>query len=367
MLQTKLCEGKPCSDLKLCAFQWGSKAVTELIGKPLSITGYRSMNSSIPLDYEFCGDDLEARLTNEEALRLLDKTADGKMTNNAYSLLNFTNGQFLIDNLDKVDKVMAKFYLSKQKAESLIKYYNSTLNSLKLASNSPELSYFRARFSRDGLLDALNLLRHYTFNNITMQGFSQLYNDRKGNATCKAYFLDTQGRNLPTKICTDPLITLDTYQGIIMWTIAKYKNFQNDSIVDFDAYNFIKKRLGLVNDEDLDFLLSSSLFNSTMWEVQNDFLSYFGCFDAPCDRRFLAERQFYQSSITNLGNKLKYPTLKVKSIADFEVNHPLLGNKIPEIYGFYERHFKYNGKIFGGEQDKVFSNNVGRIQLTQAL
>lgn len=36
-----------------------------------------------------------------------------------------------------------------------------------------------------------------------------------------------------------------------------------------------------------------------------------------------------------------------------------MGNKIPEISGFYEKHFGYEGKVFGGEQDKVFSNNVG--------
>ena len=45
----------------------------------------------------------------------------------------------------------------------------------------------------------------------------------------------------------------------------------------------------------------------------------------------------------------------------FEENKELLINKIPEIYGFYKIHFGYDGKVFGGEQDKLFSNNQGRI------
>ena len=361
LLQEKLCESKTCLDWNLCALQWGSKAVTALIAKPDVISGYRSMNGSLPLDYEMCGDEEASRLTFEESLRLLSKTPTGDMTDVSTSLLNLTNGKFLIDNLNNIQNIKAKFYLTDAKAKALANYYNRTISSLRLASNSPELSYFRARFSRDGLLDALAVLRHYTFNNISMQGFNQLYNERKGNYTCRDYFTDFQGRGLPEKICTDPAITLDSYPGIIIWVIAKYRNFQNDSIVDFPAFDFLKKRLGL-NDREMDSLIENSFISKTLAEVQEDFKNYFGCFEAPCDRKFLSERQYYQSSITNINNN-KYPNLKVKSVADFEGNNVLLNNKIPEIYGFYQKHFKYEGKIFGGEQDKVFNNNVGSCSL----
>ena len=316
------------------------------------------MNSSLPLDYEMCGDDEASRLTVEESLRLLSKTPAGDMTDTPTSLLNLTNGKFLIENLNNLQNIKIRFALSDTKAKALAEYYNRTIASLRLASNSPELSYFRARFSRDGLLDALALLRHYTFNNITMQGFYQLYNDRKGNLTCRDYFTDLQGKGLPTKICTDPEITLDNYPGIIVWVIAKYRNFQNDTIVDFPAFEFLKKRLSLT-DKELDSVIENSQISRTLAEIQDDFKTYFGCFEAPCDRKFLAERQYYQSSITNLNGNNKYPNLKVKSVADFGLNKALLNNKIPEIYGFYQKHFKYEGKIFGGEQDKVFNNNVG--------
>ncbi len=317
------------------------------------------MNGSLPLDYEMCGDEEASRLTFEESIRLLNKTTTGDMTDNPYSLLNLTNGKFLIDNLNNIQNIKVKFYLTDAKAKALADYYNRTISSLRLASNSPELSYFRARFSRDGLIDALAVLRHYTFNNITMQGFNQLYNDRKGNYTCRDYFIDFQGRSLPEKICTDPIITLDNYGGIIIWVIAKYRNFQNDSI-DFPAFEFLKQRLKLT-DKELDSLIENSQFSKTLAEIQDDFKNFFGCFEAPCDRKFLSERQYYQSSITNLNGNNKYPNLKVKSVAEFEGNKLLLNNKIPEIYGFYQKHFKYEGKIFGGEQDKVFNNNVGSL------
>lgn len=45
----------------------------------------------------------------------------------------------------------------------------------------------------------------------------------------------------------------------------------------------------------------------------------------------------------------------------FEENKQRLINKIPEIYGFYKIHFGYDGKVFGGEQDKLFGNNQGSI------
>lgn len=45
----------------------------------------------------------------------------------------------------------------------------------------------------------------------------------------------------------------------------------------------------------------------------------------------------------------------------FSENKAILINKIPEIYGFYKIHFNYTGKVFGGEQDKIFSNNVGKL------
>lgn len=51
----------------------------------------------------------------------------------------------------------------------------------------------------------------------------------------------------------------------------------------------------------------------------------------------------------------------------FPENKEFLINKIPEIYGFYKIHFNYNGtKIFGGEQDKLFSNNEGILPVIQA-
>jgi hypothetical protein len=48
-------------------------------------------------------------------------------------------------------------------------------------------------------------------------------------------------------------------------------------------------------------------------------------------------------------------------VCGFEENFSLLKNKIPEIYGFYNIHYDFDGVIFGGEPDIIFSNNAGSI------
>jgi hypothetical protein len=50
-------------------------------------------------------------------------------------------------------------------------------------------------------------------------------------------------------------------------------------------------------------------------------------------------------------------------VAMFTENKELLINKIPEINGFYKIHFGYEGKVFGGEQDRIFANSEGRLFL----
>lgn len=51
---------------------------------------------------------------------------------------------------------------------------------------------------------------------------------------------------------------------------------------------------------------------------------------------------------------------QVPSIASFPENAVLLGNRIPEITGFYNKHYNYSGFVFVGEQEGLFSGNKGR-------
>lgn len=192
-----------------------------------------------------------------------------------------------------------------------------------------------------------------------MKALFQVYNDNKGLYPCKAYF----DPNRANDICNNNLITLDRYEGVIMWVIAFYQDFQNTG-GDIDAAQYISNVLRISKSQFNETLLKSVFLNTTLNSIQVDFQQAFGCFSPPCDRKFLAERQFYQSSITNMKSP-KYPSLNVLSVALWEENYPLLKNKIPEIYGFYKYYYNYEGKIFGGEQDKLFNNGVGRASFTQ--
>ena len=359
-----------CTDFDFCVLQWGTKYLTNQIGNVQYVRGLRDLNGSIPLDYEVCGKnncDRNSEIGINTARRLLN-SSNGTVCS-ASSLLNFTNSNFFIDHLGNPYEIAKKLDLTTNQAALLSQYYSQTLNDLSLASNSPTLSYFRARYSRDGLLKAMSVLRLFVFDNITMKAFQQVYNDNRGTTRCADYFNNVQfgeiSGDVRTRICQDPVISLDKYEGIIYWMIAFYQNWQPETGA-FNATKLILDRLGIsyAKTDAIQRLTDyPSIMNRTLTEIQNDFMNNFGCFAAPCDRKFLSERQYYDSSITDprniYPNLTKYPALAVRSVAQFSGNQALLQNKIPEICGFYDTHFGYLGKIFGGEQDKVFSNNMG--------
>ena len=210
---------------------------------------------------------------------------------------------------------MYRFRLSSiDKAKGLSEYYNHTMATFKLNTNSPELSFYRARFSRDGLLKSVNVLKQYVFNNITMKAFSSYYTNNKGSIACKDYF----SGDYSTQICNHNVLALDRYEGIVLWTLAFYKDFQPVP-GEFDARAYI---VATMNNSQFNFdaTVQNSRFSRVLAEIQNNFTKYFGCFDAPCDKKFLAELQYYKSSVTNIANlnkdaKLNYPNLNV-SLSD---------------------------------------------------
>lgn len=308
---SKYCPNGQCSDEDLCIIQWGSKNGTQLIGNTEFIDGYKSMNNSILFDYEVCGDNPSARLDYDEAKRLLSKKQDGNQNDEPTSLLNFTNSKFLIDNLNNFGAIKTRFGLSTvDKAKGLSAYYNRTISTFRLNTNSPELSFYRARFSRDGLQKSLDLLKQYVFNNITMKAFSSFYNNNKGSTACKEYFKTM----FASQICNHNLLSLDRYEGVVLWVLAFYRDWQPIP-GEFDARAYIVQVMG--NPQfNFDDTVSGSKLNKTLGEIQVNFTRYFGCFEAPCDRKFLAELQYYKSMATNIANlndsaKVNYPTLNV--------------------------------------------------------
>lgn len=311
-----LCPNSICSDLDLCVIQWGAKNVTQVIGNPEFIDGYKSMNNSIPFDFEVCGDKPEYRLSFEEAKRLLSMNENGTQNEESTSLLNFTNSKYLISNLGDFSGIMTRFKLSTiEKAQGLSAYYNHTISTFKLNTGSPELSFYRARFSRDGLQKSLDILKQYVFNNITMKAFSSFYTSNKGSLQCKDYFRGV----FSTQICNHNILSLDRYEGIVLWILAFYQDFQPIP-GEFNATAYITSLLDsptqrfFFNDT-----VQNSKFSGVLADIQVNFTKYFGCFVAPCDRKFLAELQYYKSIVTNIadpkqGNKeaiQNYPNLNV--------------------------------------------------------
>lgn len=147
--------------------------------------------------------------------------------------------------------------------------------------------------------------------------------------------------------------------------LAYYRDFQ-PVVNEFNAYEFIFTRLNISDPGVRYQILNEGGLNTTFSEIQNDLAAALECYSAPCDKKYLAQRQFYQSAVTNLTST-KYKALKVDafdqvpSVASFPENAALLGNRIPEITGFYHKHFNYSGFVFVGEQESLFSGNKGNL------
>lgn len=291
--------------------QWGAKNGTNLLANTEFIKGYRNMNDSTLFDFEVCGDNPDARLTYEEAKRLLSRQSDGNQNNEPTSLLNFTNSYYLIKNLNNTKGIMERFQLSSlSKAEGLSAYYTDTLSTFKLNTNSPELSFYRARFSRDGLIKSLDVLKQYVFNNVTMKAFYDYYNNHKGNSPCTNYF-----KTSSLQICNHNILSLDRYEGVILWVLAYYKDFQPVP-GEFDAKKYIISLMNTTGHFSFDACVQGSDLDIKLKEIQFNFTKFFGCFEAPCDRKFLAELQYYKSMPTNIANlndtaNQLYPSLNV--------------------------------------------------------
>lgn len=290
--------------------QWGSRALTSNLYTNDYITGYRDLNQSTGLDFEMCSEtDLTTVLALSDAQRLLAKNPNGTQSS-PNSILNFTNAKYLYDNLNNVSNLATYFKLNSTQATALAKYYNSTIKSLSFSSNSPTLSYYRARYSRDGLLKVMDFLSQYVFDNMTMKAFYQLYSDRKGTYACRDYFW----KPFADQICSDNILTLDKYDGIVLW-VSAYYFYSMPYPGQVNPIPMMMARLGVASkDYNLTFnnIVQSGMFGTTLAEIQNDFMTYFGCFaPGPCDRKFLSQLQFYQSGATNINNP-KYPNLKVQ-------------------------------------------------------
>lgn len=309
--------------------------------------------------------------------KLLEFDMENGVEKGEKSILNFKNAEFLAQNLEDPTAITQYFDLGADinKGKALATYYSGIQQAFSQYTTYPKLDYYKARFARDSIQKSLYTLYAYGFNNITSQAFQDVYKANSNKFQCRDYFNKFEN-NLADLICNSNSLTLDNYQGIVTWTIAIYLYFdpeylQSDDVskydwnkfTEWDAIGFILSETGIKTKEDLMSQIDSSLIKTIMNQIQDQFKETFKCFAPPCNRKFLAEQQFYLGKVTYCGKEKcpMYPSLNKRSVCGFKENFPLLKNKIPEMYGFYNIHYDFNGVIFGGEPDVIFSNNAGSI------
>lgn len=205
---------------------------------------------------------------------------------------------------------------------------------------------------------ALRELETYTLINVTTQALTQLIFDRREVSTC----VDLFPERVATNICRDPIIRPTFYDGVLFWVMAYYQKFQPPSILKFDARSFLLRKLGFGNNSTaLDEVMNKSKIKVYLREIEEDFKVLFGCKTKPCDKEFLARKQFLTGGIANASHT-KYSSLNFSSIANMPGNKKIFGNKIPEIYSFFKIHFNHSDRIFGGEPEKLLGYYRSKIR-----
>lgn len=343
------CPDEKCGVREYAILQWAGSELTEMVGKPQYVRSYKDLNTSILFNYEFNYYSPQIKLDFPTADRLL--SLEGKET----SLFNFENAEYLSQNQKEPNKLKDRFKLKNEKeGKELGRFYQGVFQSFIQVSENPKFDYLKAFYGIRGYLQSFELLSLYTYNNITMRALQHVYQQNKDTLSCFNYF-----RQFESVICNSNTLSLDKYSGIVTWIIAYFQEVdkEEEGIKDWDAREYIIKELD-ITPQDFTSIIIDSGFQRAIKQIQDSFVEEYGCFKpGPCPRKFLAERQWYSGKITNVPHL--YPTLDVRSVAQFPGNIDLLQNQVPEIYGFYNIHHNFTGKIFGGEEDVIFSSNSG--------
>lgn len=178
---------------------------------------------------------------------------------------------------------------------------------LHRSTTSEVLQADAARIARDGLLNAVDILKRFTFINATTKMLFDLVTLRKAIHTCRSYFVEPYSY----QICTDPDITIERYPGALLWVTAFYRDYQVDRIeYQTDARQTLMNKLGIKEYHEFDRLITGGILNATLAEVQKDMAKTFKCYRTPCDKKYLGELQFFRSGVSNAKNR-KYPSLSV--------------------------------------------------------
>lgn len=353
-----------CTNWELCVMQWGARNITNLVGKPSLVKSYKDLNTSMIGSVELPLSNSKIQILFEEATRLLSPTdLQGQESKSKQSLLNTAASQNLTLNLNNLSRISQQFNLSEAKSSLLVSFFKKAKTALNLLDNSNStLIYYKAKYIELGISKALETLNKYLFLNISSLAFISTFQKMRDKIQCK----DLIDPRYAQKVCTSHLISPEMDSGAVILVSAYYINFQRGED-DFRGDLVLRNTLGFKTSGELaDFFKNSKGFTKILTKVQKDFKKIYGCWSAPCDKRYLSEKQFAGSQISNIKEKKfrkYYPFLTVNSIRDFRGNSELLGNKVPELPGFLELHFNYSKNAFSiFNQDKLYSRDEGSIR-----
>ena len=139
------CSKGVCEPAEYCKIQWASRNLTRIIYGAESNLGLKHINFSLPVEFEVDSDPNHF-LNMEEVKKLLLFNYQGYLVNGAsFSLLNFDNSRFLLQNSHSLIVIADKFGLSLAKASGLVKYANRIVSSLRSIDQNAEVGYFRGR------------------------------------------------------------------------------------------------------------------------------------------------------------------------------------------------------------------------------
>lgn len=139
------CLGNKCQKMDLCRMQWGSRNLSRAIFGDNSFFGLNQINFSLPIAFEYT-DNPEFYLTMTETKELLSVNYLGKQNDQPNSIMNYTNINYILNNINRVDLIATRLVLSEQKTYVLISWIYHVMKSVKIIQETNfEIAYFRGK------------------------------------------------------------------------------------------------------------------------------------------------------------------------------------------------------------------------------
>jgi hypothetical protein len=129
--------------MELCRIQWGSRNLSRIIYGEQSSFGLKEINYSLPIAFEYT-DNPELYLSFEEVKELLAVNYQGYQ-NGQQSLMNFSNIEYVLANVDDSKLIANRFQVTEAKAIQLCAWLKSIEISLSNIEQNYEMPYFRGK------------------------------------------------------------------------------------------------------------------------------------------------------------------------------------------------------------------------------